>query len=72
MNIVHKNVAVLRVGDPKALDEIRAVVNLDNHVLGWLSPTEAVVDPHTLKDLLAVLESKGLGALVRRAGASSP
>ena len=40
--ILHKNVAILRVGDKGALDELRAVTNLDEHVLGWLSETEAV------------------------------
>ena len=67
MSTIHKNLAILRVGDVRALDEIRAVVDLDDHVLGWLSPTEAVVDPHTLRELLAVLEARGLAPLVRRA-----
>lgn len=66
--ILHKNVALLRVGDKGALDELRAVVNLDAHVLGWVSETEAVLDPHTLKELLLALEARGLSALVRRVG----
>lgn len=66
--ILHKNVALLRVGDKGALDELRAVVNLDAHVLGWVSETEAVLDPHTLKELLMALEARGLSALVRRVG----
>lgn len=66
--ILHKNVALLRVGDKGALSELRAVVNLDDHVLGWLSETEAVLDPHTLKDMLTVLEQRGMSALVRRVG----
>ena len=70
--ILHRNVAILRVGEKGALDELRAVVNLDDHVLGWLSDTEAVLDPHTLKDLLAVLETRGLSALVRRVGTPTP
>lgn len=64
--ILHKNVAVLRVGDKGALDELRAVVNLDAHVLGWISDTEAVLDPHTLKELMLTLEARGMSALVRR------
>ncbi len=68
--ILHKNVALLRVGDKGALDELRAVVDLDAHVLGWVSDTEAVLDPHTLKELLMALEARGLSALVRRVGQS--
>ena len=68
--ILHKNVALLRVGDKGALDELRAIAPLDDHVLGWLSETEAVLDPHTLKELLATLESRGMSALVRRVGSA--
>ncbi len=68
--ILHKNVALLRVGDKGALDELRAVVDLDAHVLGWVSDTEAVLDPHTLKELLMALEARGMSALVRRVGQS--
>ncbi|MBM4391190.1 MAG: hypothetical protein FJ090_08715 [Deltaproteobacteria bacterium] len=70
MNTLHRNVAILRVIDPRALGELRAVADLDEHVMGWISETEAVIDPHSLKDLLAVLDARGLSALVRRAGAS--
>jgi len=69
MSVVHKNVAVLRVADPSVLDEIRAVYPaLDVHVLGWISPSEAVLDPSELKPLLDALEARGMGALVRRTG----
>ena len=70
MNTLHRNVALLRVSDARALAEIRAVVDLDDAVMGWLSETEAVIDPHALKDLLADLDARGLSALVRRAGAA--
>lgn len=70
--ILHKNVAILRVGDKGALNELRAVTNLDEHVLGWLSETEAVLDPHTLKELLATLEQRGMSALLRRVGTPEP
>ncbi len=69
--VIHRNVALLRVSDKGALDELRAVVNLDAHVLGWLSDSEAVLDPHTLKELLAALEARGLSALVRRVGGAA-
>ncbi len=64
--ILHKNLALLRVGEPAVIAELRAAVNLDDHVLGWVSETEAVLDPHMLKDLLAALEARGMSALVRR------
>ncbi len=64
--ILHKNLALLRVGEPAVFDELRAAVNLDDHVLGWVSETEAVLDPHMLKELLASLEARGMTALVRR------
>lgn len=68
MTIVHRNVAVLKVSEPQVFNEIRAVVALDDHVMGWISETEAVVDPASLKVLLDGLEARGLGALVRRTG----
>ncbi len=71
MSTIHKNVAILRLGDLRTLGEVRALVDLDEHVLGWLSETEAVIDPHTLKELVAALDARGLSALVRRAGGSA-
>lgn len=70
MTTLHKNLALLRVADVKVLDEIRAVYPLDDLVLGWVSPTEAVLDPQRLKGLIETLEARGIGALVRRAGAA--
>jgi hypothetical protein len=64
--ILHKNLALLRVGEPSVIDELRAVVDLEDHVLGWVSDTEAVLDPHTLRELMAALEARGMSALVRR------
>lgn len=68
MTVIHRNVALLRVVDPGVLDEIRAVLPLEDHVIAWISPTEAVLDPQRLKPLLDVLEARGMAALVRRAG----
>jgi hypothetical protein len=64
--IAHTNVAVLRVADAHVIEEIRAVLPLDDYVLGQLSETELVVDPRRLKELSELLESKGLAALVKR------
>lgn len=66
MSTVHKGLAVLRVSDAHVFEEIRAVLPLDEHVLGWVSATEAVVDPASLKHLLDQLEAKGMRALVRK------
>lgn len=69
MPTMHKNLALLRVADVRVFDEIRAVYPLDEVIVGWLSPTEAVLDPHRMRALIETLEQRGLGALVRRAGA---
>jgi hypothetical protein len=68
MPVIHHNLAVLRVADPGVFDEIRAVLPLDNHVIGWISSTEAVLDPQELRPFLDALEARGMGALVRRSG----
>ncbi len=66
--IVHRNVAVVRVEDAHVFEEIRTALPLDDLVLYWLSPTEAVIDPLRLKEVVTALEARGLGALVRRGG----
>lgn len=64
--IVHKNLAVLRVADAHVFEEIRAVVPLDDFVLGTLSPTEALIDPRRMRELVSRLEQRGLTTLVRK------
>ncbi len=66
--ILHRNVAVLEIGEEGLLDAVRSVVELETYVVGWLSPTEAVVDPARLRDLLDRLDAVGMSALVRREG----
>jgi hypothetical protein len=68
--IAHRDVALLRVSDPSVLAEIRAVVPLDDYVLGWISPTEAIIDPASLRALQEGLEGRGIAALVKRANPS--
>jgi hypothetical protein len=68
VSTVHRGLAVLRVSDARVFDEIRAVLPFDEHVLGWISPTEAIVDPSTLRSLLDQLDGRGMKALVKRAG----
>lgn len=65
--IVHKNVALLEVSEPKVLDEVRALVPLDEYVLAIVSETELVIDPQRLKELNDTLTSKGLSPLLKRA-----
>lgn len=66
--ILHRNLAVLEIGEEGLLDAVRSVVDLDAYVIGWLSPSEAVVDPARLRELLDRLEAVGMAALVRRDG----
>lgn len=67
MTTLHRNVVILTVEDPKVLEEIRLVAPLEEALVGWLSPTEAVLDPARLKGVLDALEARGVPALVRRA-----
>lgn len=65
--ILHKNLAILRVSEARVLDEIRAVIPLQDYCLGVVSETEVIVDPARLRELREALESRGLQALVKRA-----
>jgi len=65
--ILHRDVAVLKVEDPSVFDEIRAVVPLEDFVLGELSDTELVIDPRRVGELRARLESRGMAPLVKKA-----
>ena len=67
--IAHKNLAVLRVADPHVLAEIRAVLPLDDFCLGVLSPTELVLDPQRLRELVSRLDARGMAPLVKKVGA---
>lgn len=64
--IVHSNLAVLRVSDPKVFDEIRAVLPLADFCFGELSPTELIIDPRRLKELIGRLDARGLSPLIKR------
>ncbi len=64
--ILHKNLAVLEVAEVGLLDVLRATVPLDSWIVGWLSPTEAILDPARLREALDALEAAGMAALVRR------
>ena len=58
--IFHRNLAVLKVSEAGLLDAVRAILPLEDHVIGWLSPTEAVIDPEKLRSLLDALEAAGM------------
>ena len=65
--ILHRDVAVLKVEDPGVFDEIRAVLPLEDYVLGQLSETELVIDPRRVGELAASLERRGMTPLVKKA-----
>ena len=69
--VLHRDVAVLRVTDPQALVELRALLPLDDFVIGEISPTELVLDPVRVRALTELVEARGLTALVRRVTADS-
>lgn len=65
--VLHKSVAVLQVEDPHVIEEIRAVLDLDDYVMARMSETQLVIDPKRVKELSKLLKSKGLQPLVRKA-----
>ena len=52
--------------DPKVIDEVRAVVPLDEFALAWVSPTELVIDPARVGELFQRLSDRGLAPLMKR------
>ena len=65
--IVHRNLAILRVEDPHVFEEIRALLDLDEYIIGQLSPTELAVDPKRVRQLDEALNAVGVHPLLRRA-----
>lgn len=65
--VAHRHVALLKVSEARVLDEIRVVLPLEDFVLAWVSPTEAVVDPARMGELAQRLADRGLAPLMRRA-----
>jgi hypothetical protein len=65
--VVHQNVALLVVSEAQALEEIRALVDLDDYIIGKVSDTEWVVDPLKAADLQEKLKGRGLSVLRRKA-----
>lgn len=63
---MHRQVALLKVSDPKVIDEVRAVVPLDEFALAWVSPTEVVIDPARVGELFQRLNDRGLAPLMKR------
>ena len=68
--LLHRNLAVLSVASPEVLEELRAAVPLEDFVLGALSSTELAIDPRRLPELVARLDARGLGPLLKRAKAT--
>ena len=65
--IAHENVALLVVSETQALDEIRAIVNLDDYIIGKLSESEWVIDPARAIELQERLGERGIKLLRRKA-----
>jgi len=65
--VIHENVALLVVSETQALEEIRAVVSLDDYIIGKVSETEWVIDPARVAELQAKLGERGLSILRRKA-----
>ena len=62
----HENVALLVVSETQALDEIRAVLDLDDYIIGQLSEREWVVDPSRAVELQRRLGERGIKVLRRK------
>lgn len=65
--VVHRNLTVLQVSDPRVLDEIRAVVPLDEFVIGRVDETTLVVDPARVGELSRRLAEREMTPLVKKA-----
>lgn len=65
--VVHRDVTVLSVREPGVLDEIRAVVPLDEFVLAVISDTRLLLDPTRLAELHERLAAAGVSPLTQRA-----
>jgi hypothetical protein len=64
--IAHRNVTLLRVATPAVLDEIRALVNVDDFVLARVDDVTLIVDPARTGELAEVLKGAGLPPLVHK------
>lgn|GEM_PF-1706264 len=65
--VVHRDVTVLAVREPGVLDEIRALVPLDDFVLAVISDTRLLIDPTRTGELADLLAAAGAAPLVQRA-----
>lgn len=64
--IAHRNVTLLRVATPAVLDEIRALVDVDDFVLARVDELTLIVDPARTGELAEVLSGAGLPPLVHK------
>lgn len=65
-NILHRNLTVLVVSDPKTIEEIEAVVLLDEFIIARISETELVIDPARVGELSEKLTARGLSPLMKK------
>lgn len=65
--VAHHDLTLLVVDDPALLDEIRALVPLDDYVLAVVDDTRLVIDPARTGELASRLAARGLTPLVKSA-----
>ncbi len=63
--IAHRDVTVLQVETPAVLDELRALVPLDDFVLAVIDDTRLVIDPARTGELATRLAARGLTPLIK-------
>ncbi len=64
--IAHRNVTLLRVATPAVLDEVAALVDIDDFVLARVDDVTLVVDPARTGELAELLAQRGLTPLVQK------
>jgi len=64
--VLHRNLTVLVVSDARTIEEIEAVVALDEYIIARISETELVVDPARVGELSERLSARGLAPLMKK------
>lgn len=67
--VVHRKVALLRVAEPRVLEEVRLLLPLDDFAIAVVSDTEIAIDPSRLGELASLLSERGFAPLMKRATA---
>jgi hypothetical protein len=70
--IAHRDLTVLEVDSPAVLQELRAVVPLDDYVLAVIDECRLAVDPARTGELAHRLATRGLAPLIKSVARSAP